>query len=127
MSLKRAVVAAAALLMLAGCGTGSKATDRPGCLLVQTRYSAMVEVMERWQYGNAPTTDMLDALEDLKSGADHQDAAAKTAEFKTVSAAMGQATQSVYRAVNSGTGFEPAAHALADASRELNALCKQWA
>ncbi len=121
-----AAVIAAASLTLAACGSEAP-DDHSGCLLVQTRYGEMVEVLERWQYGNAPNTDMLDALQDLQSGADYQDQSAKTPEFKTAAASLSDATNAVYRAVNTGVGFESAAHDLADASRSLNTVCSKFA
>ena len=120
-----AAVVVTAGLVLAGCGARA-ASDKSGCLLVQSRYSAMVAVMDRWAYGNATNPEMLDVLDDLRSGADYQQDAASTAEFKAVAADLGTATRQVYRAVNTGVGFEPAANQLAGASRALNKVCDKW-
>ena len=94
MDVRDAAALVVAGITLAGCGGGKSASDHSGCLLVQTRYSEMVNVMDRWQYGNATDTAMLDALQDLQSGAEYQQDAAKTEEFKAASAKAAETMRS---------------------------------
>lgn len=119
----RSVVAAVVSvgLLLAGCGAPKK--DTAGCLLVQDRYGTVVSVMERWQYGNATNPAMLDAIQDLQSSADYQQQQAKSAELKAAAGRLSTASAGLYRAVNTGVGFDSAASAVADAKKTLNNIC----
>lgn len=123
----RLVVVGVIAALLSGCG-GSKAkqdaqADRSGCLLVQSRYSDTVKVTERWVNGNATNAQMLDSVDDLISGADYQQSQNRTARLKAAAADVSDTAALVYKAVNTGAGFNAAASQLADASRALNAIC----
>jgi hypothetical protein len=64
---------------------------------------------DRWQYGNVPNSEMLDALEDLEGTADGQMAIAKTPAFKGLAGDIRDASATMYRSVNSGSNGPTAA------------------
>lgn len=123
MKIKRGTVAVLALAGLTLAACGGNASDKASCQIVQGSYSDMVSLMDRWQYGNAPTGDMLDALQDLSDDANGQAAIANSSDFKSAAGDVGRSARSVYESVNSGVGLETAASALASASRTMNSVC----
>lgn len=103
--------------------TGCSSTDKGGCNVINDDLQSVYQLVDRWRYGNAPTSDMLDTIRDLQDSAAGQVAAADTPAFKKAAAGVKENADRFYRAVNTGIGGNAAAGDLVSSDNALQTVC----